>query len=154
MDYRRAYRAAAVSFADLVSRLPADRWDGPGLGDWNLRELVGHTVSAALRQVPPVLATTGATMTLGAPQDYWAFARSAPPELYAAATAASSADARETGKWLGDAAAAEVPFDLPPEVVAEAVMLASRIALAVGDGGLVLRALTGRGPLPEHFSIL
>ena len=52
MDYRRTFRAAAVSFADLVSRLPADRWDSPGLGDWTLRELVGHTVSSALRQVP------------------------------------------------------------------------------------------------------
>jgi uncharacterized protein (TIGR03083 family) len=207
MDFRRTYRAAAVSFADLVSRLPADRWDAPGLGDWNLRELVGHTVSSALRQVPPVLATTGAAMTLSAPQDYWAFARSAPPELHAAATAASSADARETGKWLGDnaavrvgelaghataalaaagdddvvatpaggmrvrdwlptrtfelvvhgldlAAAADVPFDLPPEVVADAVMLASRVAVAVGDGGLVLRALTGRGALPEHFTVV
>lgn len=203
MDYRRTYRAAAVSFADLVSRLPADRWDGPGLGDWTLRELAGHTVSSALRQVPPVLAATGATVTLGAPQDYWAFARSAPPERHAA----SSADARETGAWLGDdaaarvseliglataalaaardddvvttpaggmrvrdwlptrtfelvvhgtdlATAAEVPFDLPPEVVAEAVTLAARVAVAVGDGGLVLRALTGRGGLPEHFSVV
>ncbi len=207
MDYRRTYRAAAVSFADLVSRLPADRWDGPGLGEWSLRELVGHTVSSALRQVPPVLATPCDAVTLGAPQDYWVFARSAPPERVAAATAASSADARETGKWLGDAAAArvgelvgqataalaaardedvvttpaggmrvrdwlptrtfelvvhgmdvgaaaDVPFDLPPEVVGEAVTLAARIAVAVGDGAGVLRALMGRGPLPDHFSVV
>jgi len=203
MDYRRTYRAAAVSFADLVSRLPADRWDGPGLGDWSLRELVGHTASSALRQVPPVLATTGGALTLGAPQDYWAFARSAPPAL----PAASSVDARETGEWLGAdaaarvgelaghataalaaagdddvvttaaggmrvrdwlptrtfelvvhgmdvAAATEVSFDLPPEVLTGAVLLASQIAVAAGDGGLVLRALTGRGALPEHFSVV
>lgn len=207
MDYRRTYRAAAVSFADLVSRLPADRWDGPGLGDWTLRDLVGHTVSSALRQVPTVLAATGGAVTLDAPQDYWAFARSAPPELHAAATTASSADARETGKWLAEdaaarvsdlagqataalaaardddvvttpaggmrvrdwlptrtfelvvhgmdlAAAAEVPFELPPEVVAEAVTMAARVAGAVGDGAVVLRALTGRGALPEHFSVV
>jgi uncharacterized protein (TIGR03083 family) len=108
MDYRRTYRAAAVSFADLVSRLPADRWDGPALGDWSLRELVGHTVSSALRQVAPVLASPAGSVTLGAPEDYWAFARSAPPELYAAATTASSTDARETGAWLGDDPAARV----------------------------------------------
>ena len=207
MDFRRTYRAAAVSFADLVSRVPAERWDDPGLGDWSLRELVGHTVSSALRQVPPVLATSGGTVTLPAPEDYWAFARSAPPELYAAATAASSADARETGAWLGAdaatrvselagqataalaaardddvvttpaggmrvrdwlptrtfelvvhgtdvAAAARLPFAVPPEVVAETVVLAARIAAAVGDGELVLRALTGRAALPETFSVV
>jgi uncharacterized protein (TIGR03083 family) len=207
MDYRRTYRAAAVSFADLVSRLPADRWDGPGAGDWSLRELIGHTVSSALRQVPPVLTTTGGVATLHAPEDYWAFARSAPPELHAAATAASSADARETGAWLGDdaatrvgelagqataalaaahdddvvttpaggmrvrdwlptrtfelvvhgtdiAAATGVTFDAPPDAVAEAVALAARVAAAVGDGELVLRALTGRAGLPEKFSVV
>ncbi|WP_433718070.1 maleylpyruvate isomerase family mycothiol-dependent enzyme [Actinoplanes sp. CA-051413] len=207
MDYRRNYRAAAVSFADLVSRLPADRWDGPGTGDWSLRELVGHTVGSALRQVPPVLTVTGGVVTLHAPEDYWAFARSAPPELYAAATAASTADARETGAWLGDdaatrvselagqataalaaandddvvttpaggmrvrdwlptrtfelvvhgtdiAAATGVTFDAPPDAVAEAVALAARVAAAVGDGELVLRALTGRAGLPEKFSVV
>lgn len=207
MDYRRTYRAAAVSFADLVSRLPADRWDGPGLGDWTLRELVGHTVSSALRQVPPVLAAPGGTATLGSPQDYWAFARSAPSEMHAAATAASSVDALETGKWLGDeaaarvselagqataalaaardddvvstpaggmrvrdwvptrtfelvvhgldiAAAAGVPFDLALDAVTETVTLAAQVAAAVGDGPLVLSALTGRTQLPEHFSVV
>src|SRR3954470_12967765 len=104
MDYRRTYRAAAVSLADLVSRLPAQSWEGPGLGDWTVRELVGHTVSSALRQVPPVLAAPGDEATLGSPQEYWAFARSAAPELVAAATAASAVDARETGAWLGDKA--------------------------------------------------
>jgi uncharacterized protein (TIGR03083 family) len=108
MDYRRTYRAAAVSFADLVSRLPADRWDAPGLGEWTLRELVGHTVGSALRQVPAVLAGTGGTVTLGSPQEYWTFARTAPADLHATATAASTDDARETGGWLGDDATGRV----------------------------------------------
>jgi hypothetical protein len=135
------------------------------------------------------------------------YARSAPADVHAAATAASSADALETGKWLGDepaarvselagqataalaaardddvvgtpaggmrvrdwvptrtfelvvhgldiAAAAEVPFELAPEAVAETVTLAARVAAAVGDGQLVLRALTGRGGLPEQFSVV
>jgi uncharacterized protein (TIGR03083 family) len=207
MDYRRTYRAAAVSFTDLVSRLPADRWDQPALGDWSLRDLVGHTVSSAVRQVPTVLAAPGGDATLGSPQQYWAFARSAPAEVHAAATAASSADARETGKWLGDdaaarvselagqataalaaardddvittpaggmrvrdwvptrtfelvvhgldiAAAAGVPFELALDAVTESVTLAAQVAAAAGDGPLVLRALTGRVPLPEHFSVV
>jgi uncharacterized protein (TIGR03083 family) len=207
MDYRRTYRAAAVSFADLVSRLPDDSWDAPGLGDWTLRELVGHTVSSALRQVAPVLATPADEATLGSPQEYWAFARSAAPELVATATAASSVDARETGAWLGDkaptlvselvgqataalaaardddvvttaaggmrvrdwlptrtfelvvhgldiAAAAGVPFEVAPDAVTESVTLAAQVAAAVGDGVPVLRALTGRATLPDHFSVV
>ncbi|MFI7546726.1 maleylpyruvate isomerase family mycothiol-dependent enzyme [Actinoplanes sp. NPDC049599] len=207
MDYRRTYRAAAVSFADLVSRLPADRWDQPGLGDWSLRDLVGHTVSSALRQVPRVLAAPGGEVSIGSPQHYWTFARAAPAEMYAAATAASSADARETGKWLGDAAAARVselagqataalaaagdddvvatpaggmrvrdwvptrtfelvvhgldvaaaagvPFELALDAVTESLTQAAQVAVAAGDGPLVLRALTGRSRLPEHFSVV
>jgi uncharacterized protein (TIGR03083 family) len=37
------YVAAARAVADLVARIPDDAWPGPGLGEWNLRELVGHT---------------------------------------------------------------------------------------------------------------
>jgi len=50
------FATAARSFAALVHDLPADRWDGPGLGEWDLRSLVGHasrsliTVSAYLQQ--------------------------------------------------------------------------------------------------------
>lgn len=49
------YASAATTFADLVRRIPAAAWTGPGLGEWNLRDLVGHasrslvTVSTYLR---------------------------------------------------------------------------------------------------------
>ncbi|WP_205474380.1 maleylpyruvate isomerase N-terminal domain-containing protein [Nocardioides sp. SYSU D00038] len=36
------YLGAAEAFADLVDRLPVDL-SGPGLGEWDLRALVGHT---------------------------------------------------------------------------------------------------------------
>jgi uncharacterized protein (TIGR03083 family) len=42
-DVRKTFGEAARAFADLVRRIPDDRWDGPGLGEWNLRSLVGHT---------------------------------------------------------------------------------------------------------------
>jgi len=114
MDYRRTYRSAAVTFVDLVGRVPADRLDGPGLGEWTLRELIGHTVSSALEQVPAVLGTAsspalrspslpGATaaqrggpqaVNVEAPEGYFAFIRDVPADVYAAAVAASSDDAR------------------------------------------------------------
>lgn len=207
MDYRRIFQSTAVSFADLVSRLPADRWDGPGLGDWTLRDLVGHTVSSALRQVPTALATPGDAVAFESAEAYWSLARTVPPEVYAAHSAASSRDAKENGLALGDdpaarvgevvgratqalasagdddviatavggmrvrdwlptrtfelvmhgmdvAAAGGVEFVLAPEAVADTAAQAARVAAAVGDGPLLLRALTGRAALPEKFSIL
>jgi hypothetical protein len=222
MDYRRTFRTAAVSFVDLVSRLPADRWDGPGLGDWTLRELVGHAASSALRQVPAVLTVPAggptvrsavpvperpAVPAVGSPEGYFALARTVPVDLHTAAQAASARDARETARLLGDdpattvgelaaratqalaaaidedvvvtpagamrvrdwiptrtfelvvhgldaAAAAGVPVDFPADAVTEATALAARIAAAVGDGPTVLRAVTGRAPLPEAFSVV
>jgi uncharacterized protein (TIGR03083 family) len=37
------FASAANSFARLVRSLPETSWDGPGLGDWDMRSLVGHT---------------------------------------------------------------------------------------------------------------
>lgn len=207
MDYRRTYRSAAIAFADLVSRIPPHALDGPGLGDWTLRDLLGHTVSSALRQVPSVLASPAPTLLVAAPEAYFAMVRKAPPELVAAARSASADDARETGKALGDqpatavsdfigratsalagagdddpvatpaggmrvrdwlptrtfelvvhgsdaAVAAGVPIALDADTLAEAAALAARIAVAVGDGPALLRALTGRAALPTGFSVV
>jgi hypothetical protein len=55
---------------------------------------------------------------------------------------------------LDAAEAAGVAYDLAPEAIAEAAAQAARVAAAVGDGPLVLRALTGRAALPEKFSIV
>jgi hypothetical protein len=34
-----SFVSAAESFAQLVRQIPSDRWDGPGMGAWNLRSL-------------------------------------------------------------------------------------------------------------------
>ncbi|GAA4587374.1 uncharacterized protein (TIGR03083 family) [Actinoplanes octamycinicus] len=207
MDFRRTFRSAAIAYAGLVASLPPERLDQPALGEWTLRELLGHTVSSALRQVPEVLATRAPHVDVETAEGYFAFARSAPPELLAAASAASSDDARATAKSFGEdlseevntliggatealsrvndddliitpvggmrvrdwiatrtfelvvhgldaAAAAGRPFEPPIEVVAEAVTLATRTALGVGDSVRLLRALTGREPLPAGYSII
>ncbi|GAA0528520.1 maleylpyruvate isomerase N-terminal domain-containing protein [Paractinoplanes ferrugineus] len=207
MDYRRAFRAAAVGYVDLVSRVPAPRWDDPGLGDWTVRDLVGHTVSSALRQVPEVLSTPADEVVVRYAEGFWAFARQVPAEVHAAFTSASGADAHATGVALGDdpagvvrelagratqalaavgdddvvstpvggmpvrawlptrtfelvvhgldlAAAVGVPHGMSPEAVAEATSMAAHVAIAVGDGEPLLRALTGRGELPPKFSVV
>jgi uncharacterized protein (TIGR03083 family) len=118
MDFRRTYRAAAVSFADLVTRLPADRWDSPGLGDWTLRDLVGHTVDSALRPVPDVLNSTAENLAADSPEGYWAFARPAP----------------EAGPALGDDAG---------DVVADLIGRATATLATVGDADVVATPIGG-----------
>jgi uncharacterized protein (TIGR03083 family) len=41
-----AFESAARSLVDLVDRVGDDDWDGPGIGDWDLRSLVGHATRA------------------------------------------------------------------------------------------------------------
>jgi hypothetical protein len=207
MDYRRAFRSAAVSFADLIGRVPADRWDDPALGDWSLRELAGHATSSGLRQVPAVLDTPAEEIGRASSEDYWLLARAVPPGVLAAARKASSEDALANAEALrgdpsgvvGDlvgqatqalgrvadddlvetpaggmrvrdwiptrtfelvvhgldvAGAAGVELFLGPEVYAEAAAQAARTAAVAGDGPALLRALTGRAPLPPAFTIV
>lgn len=207
MDYRRTYRSAAVAYADLVARVPAGRWDSPGLGDWTLRELAGHTASSALRQVAGVLATRAPMVEVATAEGYFAYGRGVPAPVLEAAVAASGDDARATAAELGDdpaalvgqmaarathalaaaadddivatpaggmrvrdwlptrtfelvvhgmdtAAAAGVPHNLPLEAVADATTLATRLAVALGEGDALLRALTGRAELPPKFTVL
>jgi hypothetical protein len=42
-DVRSTFAAAARSLPGLIDRIPSTAWDGPGLGEWDLRSLVGHT---------------------------------------------------------------------------------------------------------------
>jgi hypothetical protein len=128
MDYRRSYRSAAVAYVDLVSRLPADRWDGPGLGEWTLRDLVGHTASSALRQVPEALSAPADEVVIGTAEGYFALARSVPQAVLGAARAASTADARETGRTLGDN---------PAPTIGALAGAATQALAAVGDDDIV-----------------
>jgi hypothetical protein len=38
-----SFADSARAVGEVVARIPASAWDGPGLGDWSLRDLVGHT---------------------------------------------------------------------------------------------------------------
>lgn len=40
---RTTYAEATAAFLDLVAQVPVERYAGPGLGNWDLRSLIGHT---------------------------------------------------------------------------------------------------------------
>jgi hypothetical protein len=190
-EWRATYLEAAGSFAALVSSLPADL-AGPGLGDWDLRALVGHT-SRSLVTVSEYLRKPAPSVDVETAADY-----------VAGLAAVSSDDGVtrrgvEAGELLGDdpagavrllleaatddlahadpeqivttyaggmrvrdylptrsfelvvhcldiATAVPIRWTPPAAALAEAVALATDVALRRGEGTLLLRLITGREP--------
>jgi uncharacterized protein (TIGR03083 family) len=196
------YRDAAVTFAGLIARVEPDAdWRAPGLGEWDLRALVGHTCRALIT-VLDYLDRPVPAETIASPEQYYAqVARQSTDP------AAVAERGRQAGEALGpnpqrvvadlvdrvqakitDAdpeavisvlgggmrvrnylptrtfelvvhsfdigAATGVDVTFSTEVLTDAAELATRIAVAAGEGRTVLTALTGRGPLPAGFSIV
>ena len=112
MDARQGYAAAARAFADLVGRLPGTAYDGPGLGDWDLRALVGHT-ARALVTVRTYLDQPADDVTVESAADYLALATRTATD-----PAAVLERGRAAGTALGDDPAASVR-DLAEEVLAK-----------------------------------
>jgi uncharacterized protein (TIGR03083 family) len=186
------YLEAAGSFAELVASLPPSL-SGPGLGEWDLRALVGHT-ARSLVTVSEYLRRPASSVDLETAADYIG-------GLAAAANDDPGVTRRgvEAGEMLGDdpagavrllldevvadlaradpdqlvttyaggmrlrdylptrsfelvvhcldiAAAVPVRWTPPPAALSEALHLAADVALRRGEGGLVLRLVTGREP--------
>jgi uncharacterized protein (TIGR03083 family) len=65
---RATYLEAAHAFADLVAQLPPTL-DGPGLGEWDLRALVGHT-ARSLVTVSEYLRRPAPSVVVGSAAEY------------------------------------------------------------------------------------
>lgn len=63
------FERAATAVATLVAGIPAGGWDGPGLGEWDLRALVGHA-SRALLTVEAYLDRPAAREDVSTAEDY------------------------------------------------------------------------------------
>ena len=100
-DARSVYAETAAWFVDLVARVDG-QWDAPALGEWNRRDLVGHTsrsllvVESYLRDGPPPVEVASAV-------DYFVRIR---PALAQANEVAERG--RAAGRALGDDPAAAV----------------------------------------------
>lgn len=98
-DSRRAFTDAAEWFVH-TSGLVGDRWDSPGLGEWDVRALVGHT-SRSLLTVEAYLARPAAAVEVASAAEYFGATR-------AAAGAAVAARGRDAGAALGPAPAGAI----------------------------------------------
>ncbi|MBV8929957.1 MAG: maleylpyruvate isomerase N-terminal domain-containing protein [Mycobacteriaceae bacterium] len=204
-DYATAaatYLSAVRGFAQLVHDIPADRWDDPGLGAWDLRALVGHA-SRSITTILTYIDTTTERADVANTAAYYLLVkrvaaadpsgvqergRQAGRDLGADPPAAVDALAERVvarlassqdrlisviggvGMWLREylptrtfelavhsldiAAAADVSFAPPEDVLTEATVLAAQIAVAAGQGPTVLMSLTGRRALPASFSVV
>lgn len=98
------FESAARAFAALVRRIPGDRWAGPGLGDWDLRSLVGHT-SRSLTTVSTYLRAPAEREDIATPQDYYVRMREVAAGIGADAVVERG---RQAGRELGADPAATV----------------------------------------------
>jgi uncharacterized protein (TIGR03083 family) len=114
-ESRRAFTDAAEWFVRTAA-LVGDRWDEPGLGEWDVRALVGHT-SRSFLTVETYLARPAEAVEVATAVEYFR-ATSA-----AAASQAVAARGRDAGTALGDdpaGAVAEIAARVLPLVQARA----------------------------------
>lgn len=125
------FPTAASDLAGLVALVPRDRLDGPGLGEWTLRELIGHTTRA--------ISTVTAYLEL--------------PEPHAATVHSASEYLEVVLRQRGDDEAIllrgrAAGADLGDDLVSEVEALGIEAAAAVDAAGPDRLVTVGSGPEP------
>ncbi len=130
---RRAFTDAADWFVRTTA-LVDDRWNQPGLGEWDVRALVGHT-SRSFLTVETYLARPAATVEIASAADYFRATRAA------AAGPAVAARGHDAGIALGSDPAASV------------AEIAGRVLPLVGscDGSELLTTIAGGMRLVDYL---
>jgi len=133
MDPVATFALAAHGFAVLVHDVPADSWDGPGLGEWDLRSLVGHA-SRSLITVSSYLKTAADHEDVTSAYDYYAQIRG-----YASNLGASDIveRGRQAGRDLGDDPAATID-GLVSQVLGELTDAGDPLISVIGGLGIRL----------------
>ena len=70
LTIRTAFEQSIGWFVETVATIEAHEWELPGLGEWTVRELVGHA-SRAITTVDQYLDTPAEHITLVGPLAYW-----------------------------------------------------------------------------------
>lgn len=94
---RSQFLAASAAFVGLVAQIGDDQWDRPALGQWSVRDLVGHT-GRAMSTVQQYLAPSQTTDAPGADDPVLYYRRM----VEAVDHAAVAERGREAGAGLGD----------------------------------------------------
>ena len=97
--YLTAYADAAAAVTDAVAGIPDALWSAPGLGEWDVRALVGHT-SRAMITVLTYLDRPAAAEDVTSPEGYYALLPSMTGEGVDQGAVAERG--RAAGRALGD----------------------------------------------------
>ena len=127
------FATAARSFAALVHDLPAGRWDGPGLGAWDLRSLVGHA-SRSLITVSTYLQQPASTEDIHTAQEYYARVN---PAALGLAPDGVIERGRQAGRDLGEDPAATID-SLVARVLDELAGAGDPLITVIGGAGIRL----------------
>lgn len=138
-DLRDDFGRAAEVFCRVVSQIADDQWETSGLGEWTVRELVGHALRA-VQTAASYLDQPAEAATLASPGEYFRAALTI-PDL----NAAVAERGREAGRELGDEPTARVRSE-----VAAAV---ERVSIAEPDGVItvIVGSMSVRDYLPTRI---
>lgn len=132
---RDVFASAARSFAELAVGIPAGAWDGPGLGDWTVRDLVGHT-SRSLVTVSTYLKSPADHQDVTDAADYYVKIRDV---AVGAGAAAIVERGRQAGRDLGADPAATIDRLLAQALADIAAIPGTEDPLIEVIGGLGIR---------------
>jgi uncharacterized protein (TIGR03083 family) len=90
------FGGSAKAFGDVVAGIRDDQWEQPGLGQWNVRSLVGHTSRAVQTVIDYLAVEEPAAVSIATAEQYYAHVT---PD--AAASAAVARRGIESGLSLG-----------------------------------------------------
>ena len=93
---REGYRGITDLFIDTVSRVGDTQWQQVGLGEWTVRELVGHTCRATFGLIENSMDHPAERLDIERPVDFWKDMRTP------ADNAAIAEDGRKAADALGD----------------------------------------------------
>jgi uncharacterized protein (TIGR03083 family) len=133
-DSVATFASAARSFAALVHEIPASAWDGPGLGEWDLRSLVGHA-SRSLITVSTYLQQPADREDITTPQEYYVRVN---PATLGLAPAGVVERGRQAGRDLGDDPPARVD-ELVSQVLGELSGVDDPLITVIGGAGIRLQ---------------
>ncbi|MET0837600.1 MAG: maleylpyruvate isomerase N-terminal domain-containing protein [Marmoricola sp.] len=133
IDSCQAFGDAADGFVRSVSRV-GDRWTDPGLGEWDVRALVGHT-SRSFLTVEAYLGQPAATVEIESTADYYRATREA----------AAGPGVAQRGRDAGDA--------LGPDPATAVAEIAGRVlsVIEAADGTELVTTIAGGMRLADYL---
>jgi uncharacterized protein (TIGR03083 family) len=106
VDIAATFILSAESYLTLLGKIRAEHWESPGLGNWSIRSLAGHTARSIVTVENYLADDASPEATVPTAEAYYA----AIATMSATTADAAAVEARgvEAGKWLGSNPVAHV----------------------------------------------